>query len=135
MSYTKLRKRLFEKNIKRFFETSKSHLGASKFQSGFPALVLNYDEDDIMGGYYCHDLNEMQINYQGWDDSVECFEYYAKLVYHEFIHYHQSPAWFKRYYKMGHDYLSHPYEIEAYSKENEILNIINYDNSTENETN
>ncbi len=120
-----IRIRLFKEHIKNMFEISKSHLGLSKYQKTYPSLLIECDEEDIMGGYYCHDLNEMTINYQGFDDSRECFEYYAKLVYHEFIHYHQSPSWFKRYYKYhGHDYLTHPYEIEAYSRESEVFNLI-----------
>ncbi len=120
------RLRLFEEHVLMVFEECKKHLGLSKYQKSYPSLILNKDSDDIMGGYYCHDLNELEINYQGFDDSKYCFDYYATLVYHEMIHYHQSPAWFKRYYKYhGHDYLTHPYEIEAYSREDEILTIIN----------
>ena len=119
-----LRIKLFEEYIREVFDKCKEHLGLSKYQKNYPHLSFIYNEDELMGGYYCHDLNEMEITYQGFDDSVECFEHYAKLVYHEFIHYHQSPIWFKRYYKMGHDYLSHPYEVEAYSRESEILNLI-----------
>ena len=119
-----LRVELFESYIKRIFGVCVSHLGKSKYQSELPSLAFIYDEDEVMGGYYCHDLNEMEITYQGFDDSPECAEHYAKLVYHEFIHYHQSPIWFKRYYRMGHDYISHPYEVEAYKRETEILDLI-----------
>ena len=118
-----IRIEMFEKYIKHIYGICAEHLGVSKYQKELPALFFKY-EDDVMGGYYCHDLNEMEILYQGFDDSRECAEHYAKLVYHEFLHYHQSPVWFKRYYNMGHDYLSHPYEIEAYKRESEILNLI-----------
>ena len=119
-----IRIKQFKRHINYVFGLCKNHYGLSKYQDSYPDLVLETDTEDVMGGYYCHDLNEMQINYQGFDDSKECYEYYFKLVTHEFIHYHQSPAWFKRYYKMGHDYLSHPYEIEAYGREDELLNAI-----------
>ena len=119
-----LRVKLFESYIKKVYGICAKHLGISKYQSELPSLFFNYDEDEVMGGYFCHDLNEMEITYQGFDDSRECAEHYAKLVYHEFIHYHQSPIWFKRYYRMGHDYISHPYEVEAYKRESEILNLI-----------
>ncbi len=115
---------LFEAYIKKVFRLCKKHLGKSKYQDSYPTLILNKDTDDIMGGYFCHDLNELEINYQGFDKSKYCAEYYAQLVYHEMIHYHQSPIWFKRYYTMGHDYLTHPYEVEAYKRESEILNLI-----------
>ena len=121
----KLRYQLFESYVKKIFDVCKRELGLSKYQSEYPSLFLKCDEDELMGGYYCHDLNEMEIFYQGFDDSEACANHYAKLVYHEFIHYHQSPTWFKRYYKYhGHDYLTHPYEVEAYSRESEILNLI-----------
>ncbi|MGI9549507.1 MAG: hypothetical protein ACR2M7_06015 [Bdellovibrionales bacterium] len=120
-----IRVKQFECYIRNIFDKCKSHLGLSKYQSEYPSLDFNYNEDELMGGYFCHDLNEMEITYQGFDDSSACAEHYAKLVYHEFIHYHQSPAWFKRYYKYhGHDYLTHPYEVEAYGREHEILNLI-----------
>ena len=119
-----LRIELFEAYIKKVFGIAVKHLGLSKYQSELPSLSFIYNEDELMGGYYCHDLNEMEITYQGFDDSIECAEHYAKLVYHELIHYHQSPIWFKRYYTMGHDYLSHPYEVEAYGREHEILELI-----------
>ena len=115
---------LFEEYIKKIYDFCADKYGVSKYQKALPSLSFIYDEDELMGGYYCHDLNELEITYQGFDDSKECAEHYAKLVYHEFIHYHQSPIWFKRYYNMGHDYLSHPYEVEAYSREHEILNLI-----------
>ena len=120
-----LRYQLFESYIKKIFDVCKKELGLSKYQREYPSLFLKCDEDELMGGYYCHDLNEMEIFYQGFDDSEACAQHYAKLVYHEFIHYHQSPTWFKRYYKYhGHDYLTHPYEVEAYSRESEILELI-----------
>ena len=115
---------MFSAHIRLVFAKCVEHYGLSKYQDSFPSLILEVDEEDIMGGYYCHDLNEMTINYQGFDNSQECYEYYFKLVTHEFIHYLQSPVWFKRYYKYhGHDYLTHPYEIEAYSRENELLEL------------
>ena len=114
----------FEKYIRNIFDICADNLGKSKYQSELPSLSFIYNEDELMGGYYCHDLNEMEVTYQGFDDSTECAQHYAKLVYHEFIHYHQSPIWFKRYYKMGHDYITHPYEVEAYKRETEILNLI-----------
>lgn len=110
-------------HVLKVFNICKQHYGLSKYQSEYPHLHIETEEEDIMGGYYDHDLNELTVNYQGWDDSRECFEYYTRLVTHEFIHYHQSPHWFKRYYRMGHDYITHPYEVEAYSRENELLNL------------
>ncbi len=119
--HRQLRIKLFKKHVNAILKRCKDHYGLSKYQTEYPHLILNTDEEDIMGGYYCHDLNEIQINYQGFDDSKECSEYYTRLVTHEFIHFLQSPVWFKRYYRMGHDYITHPYEVEAYKRETELL--------------
>ncbi len=115
----------FKAHVKKVFALCKKHYGMSKYQSEYPDLVFDLSGEDIMGGYYCHDTNEMQINYQGFDDSKECSEYYTKLVTHEWIHFLQSPVWFKRYYSQyGHDYISHPYEREAYGREDELLELV-----------
>ena len=122
----KLRVQLFKEHVIKVFKLCKKKLGKSKYRKEFPALLFIFDEDEVMGGYYCHVNNIIEITYQGFDDSKYCFDYYSKVVYHEFIHYLQSPIWFKRYYSMGHDYLSHPYEIEAYKRETEVFKYIKY---------
>ena len=43
----------------------------------------------------------------------------VRTLIHEYQHYLQSPAWMTRYYNMGCDYHTHPYEVIAYAKENE----------------
>lgn len=40
-----------------------------------------------------------------------------QTLIHEYIHYLQSPLWFKRYYNMGYNYNDHPYELKAISYE------------------
>lgn len=121
----KQRIKLFKAHVRRVFDLCKTHYGESKYQKGYPHLEFNTDDEDIMGGYYCHDINEIQVNYQGFDDSRECSDYYTRLVTHEYIHFLQSPHWFRRYYKhYGHDYLTHPYEVEAYGREHELLELL-----------
>ena len=117
-----LRISLFKQHCIEVFEKAKKHYGKSKYQKGYPALILETEDDDnILGGEYCFENNEITINYQGFDDSDDCYEYYTRLICHEFVHHLQHHGWFKRYYKMGHDYLTHPYEIEAYKRETELL--------------
>ena len=115
---------LFKRFAIQILDKCKQHYGLSKYQDSFPHLTFNTDEEDIMGGYYDYDDNEIILNYQGFDDSEECSNYYTRLITHEYIHYLQYGVWFKRYYRMGHDYLTHPYEIEAYSRETELLNLV-----------
>ena len=116
-----LRKNKFKKLICDVYYTCIGYYGSSKYQVGYPALLFNYDHDSIHGGEFCFDNNQIEVFYQGFDDSVECFDYYTRLVTHEYMHYLQCPGWFKRYYKMGYDYSNHPYELEAYARETELI--------------
>ena len=58
-------------------------------------------------------LNEISIYYP----QMKSRKMIIQTLIHEYIHYLQSPTWFKRYYNMGHDYVSHPYEKEMISYE------------------
>jgi hypothetical protein len=58
-------------------------------------------------------MNEISIYYP----NMKSKKMVIQTLIHEYIHYLQSPIWFKRYYNMGHDYVSHPYEKEAISFE------------------
>ena len=40
-------------------------------------------------------------------------EWVIQTLIHEYIHYLQSPLWMKRYYDMGYEYDTHPYELAA----------------------
>ena len=44
-------------------------------------------------------------------------EHIVQTLVHEYQHYLQSPSWMKRYYDMGYDYHTHPYEVAAYAEE------------------
>ena len=63
---------------------------------------------------YDRKLNKLFI-YSDYNNSVEDV---IRSIIHEYIHYLQSGSWMGRYYKMGHDYTTHPYELKA-SKEEE----------------
>ena len=122
--HRELRIKQFKKLVCDVYYTCVGYYGGSKYQIGFPELIFNYNgEDAIHGGEFCFENNQIEVNYQGYDDSVECFDYYTRLITHEYMHYLQSPTWFKRYYKMGHDYLTHPYEVEAYRRETELIEL------------
>ena len=95
------------------------HYGLSKFKRDYPSLCIKHDEEDLLSGEYCAENNEIMINtyYILNDDDV------AKTICHEYIHYLQSPTWMKRYNKM-YQYYDHPYEVEAFGRESEILNLL-----------
>ena len=52
--------------------------------------------------------------YSDYNNSVEDV---IRGIIHEYVHFLQSESWMKRYYKMGHDYSTHPYEISAKKEE------------------
>ena len=70
-------------------------------------------DEDGCHAEYCSMMNEISIYYP----NMKSKKMIVETLIHEYIHYLQSPTWFKRYYDMGHDYVTHPYEIEATSYE------------------
>jgi len=52
-----------------------------------------------------------------YSDFINSKEDIIRSIIHEYVHFLQSESWMKRYYKMGHDYFSHPYEISAKKEE------------------
>ena len=103
-----------------------NYYGFSKFQECTPYVELHrniyekYSGEEGMEGdengchaEFCDMLNEITIYYPNMKDR----EMVIKSLVHEYQHHLQSPIWFKRYYNMGHDYVTHPYEIEAKSYE------------------
>ena len=52
-----------------------------------------------------------------YSDFINSTEDIIRGIIHEYVHFLQSGSWMKRYYKMGHDYFSHPYEISAKKEE------------------
>ena len=114
------------KIVKEVLPKIEKHYGFSKFQECTPYVELHYNiyekysgikgmkgDEDGCHAEYCSLNNEITIYYPNMKDRKHVIE---SLV-HEYQHYLQSPTWFKRYYDMGHDYVSHPYEIAAYKEE------------------
>ena len=112
--------------IDEVFHKIEKHYGFSKFKECTPYVELHkniyekYSGEDGASGdedgchaEYCHDMNEISIYYP----NMKSKKMVIQTLIHEYIHYLQSPIWFKRYYNMGHDYVSHPYEKEAISFE------------------
>ena len=69
---------------------------------------VSQGDEDSCHFEYCSMLNEISIYYP----QMKSRKMVIQTLIHEYIHYLQSPTWFKRYYNMGHDYVSHPYEKE-----------------------
>ena len=111
------------------FPKIEKHYGFSKFQECTPYVELHKNiyekysgeegasgDEDGCHAEYCSMMNEISIYYPNMKSRKMIIE----TLIHEYIHYLQSPTWFKRYYdQYGHDYTTHPYEIEATSFEND----------------
>ena len=115
------------KIIDEVFPKIETHYGFSKFQECTPYVELHKNiyekysgeegasgDEDGCHAEYCSMMNEISIYYPNMKSRKMIIE----TLIHEYIHYLQSPTWFKRYYdQYGHDYTTHPYEIEATSFE------------------
>ena len=113
--------------IDEVFPKIEKHYGFSKFQECTPYVELHkniyekYSGEEGASGVedgchaeYCSMMNEISIYYPNMKSKRMIIE----TLIHEYIHYLQSPIWFKRYYdKYGHDYTTHPYEIAAVNEE------------------
>ena len=115
------------KIIDEVYPKIEKHYGFSKFQECTPYIELHKNiyekysgedgaqgEEDKCHAEYCSMLNEISVYYP----QMKSRKMIIQTLIHEYIHYLQSPVWFKRYYdKYGHDYTTHPYEIEAVNEE------------------
>ena len=113
--------------IDEVFPKIEKHYGFSKFQECTPYVELHKNiyekysgeegasgDEDGCHAEYCSMMNEISIYYPNMKSRKMIIE----TLIHEYIHYLQSPTWFKRYYdQYGHDYTTHTYEIEATSFE------------------
>ena len=95
------------------------HYGLSKYNLEYPELEIIDDEQELLTGEYRDDSNTIILNLH----SILCKEQVVTVLTHEYIHYLQSPTWMTRYYNMGYDYFNHPYELEAYKREDELQHL------------
>ena len=97
------------------------HYGVSKYRKEPPQLIITdeYSEDEYSNkdkgivAEYISKENTILI----YRKVVSSEEELIKTLIHEFQHYLQSPIWMTRYYNMGYDYQTHPYEIQAFREE------------------
>lgn len=100
--------------------------GESKHQSHLPFISIEdtpYSDEDVpkdLFGEYCSMLNEMVLYWK----NIPNIEMLARTIVHEYQHYLQSPSWMKRYYNMGYGYNDHPYEVQAFSEEENWVDVV-----------
>jgi len=115
-----MRKQKVQDIIQEVFPKIQKHYGFSKFQECSPYIELDnsiYETsasekngtNDECNAQYCSMMNEITIYYP----QMKSRKMVIQTLIHEYIHYLQSPTWFKRYYNMGYNYSDHPYEIKA----------------------
>ena len=116
-----------EEIIKEVYPKIEKHYGFSKFNlNQTPYVETHYNiyarysgEPEAEGTESgCH------AEYDRTDNSIVVYypnmksrKHIIQTLVHEYQHYLQSPSWMKRYYDMGHDYNTHPYEVAAYAEE------------------
>ena len=108
-----------EEYANKILNTLIKYYGKSKYYDWLPTIQFEDDNILLSGEFrndwrgivlYTEHLNAIPQNHLN--------EEIATIINHEYIHYLQSPSWMTRYNKI-YDYYDHPYEIEAYNKENE----------------
>ena len=93
--------------IDEVFPKIEKHYGFSKFQECTPYVELHKNiyekysgeegaqgDEDSCHAEYCSMMNEISIYYP----NMKSKKMVIQTLIHEYIHYLQSPTWFKRYY-------------------------------------
>ena len=102
-----MRKQKVQEIINDVFPKIEKHYGFSKYQKCSPYIELV--SGNSCHAEYCSIMNEISIYYI----KIRSRKMLIQTIIHEYMHYLQSPLWFKRYYSMGYSYNDHPYELEA----------------------
>src|SRR6056300_1511918 len=102
-----------------YLKTIESIYGQSKFHECSPYLEF---EPYLFSKYTGENNTEAEYNFE--NNSIILYyrlikdeQHLAEALIHEYQHYLQSPSWFTRYYNMGYDYFTHPYEVAARKSE------------------
>lgn len=114
------------KVIEEVYPKIEKHYGFSKFQECTPYVETHSNiyerysgvegmsgDEDGCHAEYCSIENSIFVYYP----NMKSRRHVIETLVHEYQHYLQSPSWMKRYYDMGHDYVSHPYEKSANAEE------------------
>ena len=75
--------------------------------------IEGMDGEDDAQANFCRHSNTIQL----FQSKIRDTKHVIQCLLHEYRHYLQSATWFKRYYAMGYDYSTHPYEVAAKAEE------------------
>ena len=112
--------------ISEVYPKIEKHYGFSKFEVCTPYIEVHHNiyarhsgEKDAEG-----EQDDCHAEYDRTDNSIVVYypnmksrKHIIETLVHEYQHYLQSPSWMDRYYKMGHSYDTHPYELAATAEE------------------
>ena len=94
------------------------HYGHSRYVDFVPNIHVS-DDDSLLSGEYRSDWEEIVLYTSAMEYGPEQL---ATVINHEFIHYLQDPKEMERL-NGKYDYYDHPFEIEAYQREEEWRNV------------
>jgi len=116
--------------INKTYPKIEKYYGNSKYHNCTPYIELHHNIYIRLSGIdYDQDiLSETECNpdaeYDKDDNTIVIYwpkmidkETIIRSLIHEYQHYLQSPSWMKRYYNIGYDYNTHPYEVLAKEEE------------------
>jgi hypothetical protein len=114
-----MNKKEIEKLAELYLTRTINLLGESKYYAHTPYLTIEYSPnsegvDNDWKGEFVSEDNEIII----YTKNITSKSDLAKTIVHEYAHYLQSPNWMSRYYKLGYNYRTHPYEKQAFLLEN-----------------
>ena len=115
---------IVKNTVDRVYPKIKADYGLSKWND-FPKVEIHRNIYEMVSGVegmegevdaqadFCRHSNTINLYYS----EIKDIKHVIQCLLHEYRHYLQSGTWFKRYYDMGYDYTTHPYEIEATNEE------------------
>lgn len=119
MSNTIITRKKVAKLVEQYLPTVEETYGESKHHTTSPYIFISNEKLGELKGEYCFILNEITVYWK----NIDSLEELIRTLIHEYQHYLQSPSWMTRYYNIGHDYESHPYEVKAFQEEENWKNI------------
>ena len=115
---------IVKNTVDRVYPKIKADYGLSKWND-FPKVEIHRNIYEMVSGVegmegevdaqadFCRHSNTINLYYS----EIKDIKHVIQCLLHEYRHYLQSGTWFKRYYAMGYDYTTHPYEVAAKAEE------------------
>jgi|TARA_R110000823_G_C15927503_1_gene499206 hypothetical protein len=108
--------------INEVYPKIEKHYGYSKHHECTPFVELHHNIYARITGvdHFTEGECDPDAEFDRQDNTIVIYwpkakdkKWIIQTLIHEYQHYLQSPAWMKRYYSMGYEYDTHPYEVAA----------------------